>query len=127
MNVRLQPPHASLIGGDRRSSSGSLVKFTANRRASSRCQPICSPSDATQRYVRNRGRSGSARVALETMTTGTPFCNPSLMATNLARFTLPGSQATLSEERLHLMQAGARRRQTLGATIACFGGGAEAP
>ena len=29
-------------------------------------QPIWSPSDATQRYVRNRGRSGSARLALET-------------------------------------------------------------
>ena len=36
VNVRLQPPHASLIGGDPRSSSGSLVKFTAIRRASSR-------------------------------------------------------------------------------------------
>ena len=29
-------------------------------------QPIWSPSGATQRYVRNRGRSGSARLALET-------------------------------------------------------------
>jgi hypothetical protein len=29
-------------------------------------QPIWSPSDATQQYVRNRGRSGSARLALET-------------------------------------------------------------
>jgi hypothetical protein len=33
---RLQPSHASLIGGDRRSSSGSLAKFAAIRRASSR-------------------------------------------------------------------------------------------
>jgi hypothetical protein len=39
-------------------------------------QPIWSPSGATQRYVWNRGTSGSARLALETMTTGTPFCNP---------------------------------------------------
>ena len=29
-------------------------------------QPIWSPGDATQRYVRNRGRSGSAGLALET-------------------------------------------------------------
>jgi hypothetical protein len=29
-------------------------------------QPIWSPSDATQQYVRIRGRSGSARLALET-------------------------------------------------------------
>jgi hypothetical protein len=34
--LRLQPPHASLIGGGRRSSSGSLAKFDAERRASSR-------------------------------------------------------------------------------------------
>jgi len=32
----LRPCHASLIGGDRRSSSGSLAKFTVIRRASSR-------------------------------------------------------------------------------------------
>jgi hypothetical protein len=36
-------------------------------------QPIWSPSGATQRHLRNGGISGSARVALETMTTGTPF------------------------------------------------------
>jgi hypothetical protein len=36
VNLRLRPSHASLIGGDRRSSSGSLVKFTDIRRASSR-------------------------------------------------------------------------------------------
>ena len=36
MNVRLQPPHASLIGGDRRNRPGSLVKFAAMGRASSR-------------------------------------------------------------------------------------------
>jgi hypothetical protein len=64
--LRLQPPHASLIGGDRRSSPGNSAKFTANRRASSRVSHL-SPRGATQRYVRNRGRSGSARLALETM------------------------------------------------------------
>ena len=36
MNVRLRPPHALLIGGYRRRSSGNLVKFAAIRRASSR-------------------------------------------------------------------------------------------
>jgi hypothetical protein len=36
VNLRLQPPHASLIGGDRRSSSGNSAKFTAICRASSR-------------------------------------------------------------------------------------------
>jgi hypothetical protein len=41
--------HASLIGGDQRSNSGSLAKFTANRRASSRVS-----------------RFGRARLALET-------------------------------------------------------------
>jgi hypothetical protein len=51
----LRPCHASLIGGDRRSSSGSLATFTANRRALVVRQPIWSPSGATQRYVRNRG------------------------------------------------------------------------
>jgi hypothetical protein len=34
VNVRVQPRHASLIGGGPRSSSGSLAKFTAMRRAS---------------------------------------------------------------------------------------------
>jgi hypothetical protein len=63
----MRPGHASLIGGDPRSSSGSLAKVAAICRASSRRQPIWSPSGATQRYVRNRGRrSGSARLALET-------------------------------------------------------------
>ena len=65
MNLRLRPCHASLIGGDRRSSSGNLAKFTANRRASSRVSrfgaercdaAICPESE----------RSGSARLALET-------------------------------------------------------------
>src|ERR1700730_11192274 len=60
--LQLRPRHASLIGGDPRSSSGSLAKFAAIRRASSLRQPICSPSDTT----RNRGRRGSARLALET-------------------------------------------------------------
>ena len=48
-------------------------------------QPIWSPSDATQQYVRNRGRSGSARPALETtlMTPNRPssvgsYLDPSL-------------------------------------------------
>ena len=36
MNLRLRPCHASLVGGDRHSSSGSLAKFAANRGASSR-------------------------------------------------------------------------------------------
>jgi hypothetical protein len=62
---RVQPRHASLIGGDRRSSSGSLVKFAAMRRASSRV------SRFGRRAVRHSdmsesGRSGSARLALET-------------------------------------------------------------
>jgi hypothetical protein len=35
VNLRLRPCHASLIGGDRRSNSGSLAKFAAMRRASS--------------------------------------------------------------------------------------------
>jgi hypothetical protein len=35
VNVRLQPLHVSLIGGDRRSSSGSSAKFAVMRRASS--------------------------------------------------------------------------------------------
>jgi hypothetical protein len=50
-----------------RSSGGNLAKFTVIRRASSRVR-----IDATQRHVRNRGRSGSARLALETtlMTVG---------------------------------------------------------
>jgi hypothetical protein len=48
-----------------RSSSGSLVRFAAICRAST----DWSPSGATQRYVRNRGRSGSARLALETTLT----------------------------------------------------------
>ena len=36
MNVRLQPRHASLIGGDQRSRSGNLVKFAVMGRTSSR-------------------------------------------------------------------------------------------
>ena len=36
VNVWLQPPHASLIGGGRRSSSGSLAKATVIGRSSSR-------------------------------------------------------------------------------------------
>jgi hypothetical protein len=36
VNLRLRPCHASLIGGDRRSSSGSFAKFTVICRASSR-------------------------------------------------------------------------------------------
>ena len=36
VNVRLQPRHASLIGGGPRSSSGSLAMLAAIRRASSR-------------------------------------------------------------------------------------------
>ena len=59
---RLRPCHTSLIGGGPRSSSGSLVKFAAMRRASSRFSRIWSPIGATQRYVRNRGISGSARL-----------------------------------------------------------------
>jgi hypothetical protein len=38
--VRLQPRHASLIVGDRRSNSGSLAKFTAIRQASSRVSKL---------------------------------------------------------------------------------------
>jgi hypothetical protein len=38
-----------------RSSSGSLAKFAAICRASSRVEPIWSPSGATLRYVWNRG------------------------------------------------------------------------
>ena len=53
MNVRLQPPHASLIGGDQRSSSGSLVKFTVMRRASScvaeRCDAAIRPESGEKR------------------------------------------------------------------------------
>ena len=48
-------------------------------------------------------------------------------AHTLARYSARCSVAIAAGEHLHLMQAGARRRQTLGATIACFGGGAEAP
>ena len=43
MNVRLRPCHASLVGGDRRSRSGSLAKFTA-RRASSRVKTLMTPN-----------------------------------------------------------------------------------
>ena len=50
--LRLQPRHASLIGGDRRSSSGSLAKFTAIRRASSRV------SRFSRRAVRRSDTSG---------------------------------------------------------------------
>ena len=51
--------HAPLIGGGPRSSSGNLAKFTANR-AGHRF----GRRDAA--IVRNWGRSGSARIALET-------------------------------------------------------------
>jgi hypothetical protein len=60
---------ASVIGGDRRSSSGSLAKSTraAMRRASSRVGRFSRRAiDTTQQYVWNLGRSGSARLALET-------------------------------------------------------------
>jgi hypothetical protein len=66
VNLRLRPCHASLIGGDRRNSPGSLAKFAAMRPRLVARQPIWSPNGATQQYVRNRGRSGSARPALET-------------------------------------------------------------
>ena len=42
---------ASLIGGDRRSSSGSLAKVTANRRTSSRFSRLVAERNSTQRYV----------------------------------------------------------------------------
>jgi hypothetical protein len=48
-----------------RSSSGNLAKFTVIRRALSRFNRSAAER-WTQRYVRNRGRSGSARLALET-------------------------------------------------------------
>ena len=64
MNVRLRPCHASLVGGDRRSRSGSLAKFTA-RRASSRVNRLVAErSDAA--ICPESGRSGSARLAPET-------------------------------------------------------------
>ena len=50
-----------------RSSSGSLAKVHRHPPRLVARQPIWSPIGATQRYVRNRGRSGSARLALETM------------------------------------------------------------
>ena len=49
-------------------------------------QPIWSPSDATQQYVRNRRRSGSARLALETtlMTPNRPSSVESYSGPSLA-------------------------------------------
>jgi hypothetical protein len=66
VNVRLQPPHASLIGGDRRNRPSSLVKFAAMGRASSRVSRFGRRATTTQRYVRNRGKDGSVWLALET-------------------------------------------------------------
>jgi hypothetical protein len=66
--------HASLVGGNRRSSSGSLAKSTVIRRASSR----------VRRFGR-RARSGSARLALET-TLMTPNRPSSVEAIAVLRF-----------------------------------------
>jgi hypothetical protein len=55
--LRLRPCHALLIGGDRRSSSGNLAKFTAMRRASSRV------SRFGRRAVRRSDMSGIGREA----------------------------------------------------------------
>jgi len=63
--LRLQPRHASLIGGDRRSSSGSLAKFTANRRTSSRVSRFGRRAVQRSDMSGIGGRSGSARLALE--------------------------------------------------------------
>jgi len=51
VNLRLRPCRASLIGGDQRSNTGSLVKFAAIRRASSRV------SRFGRRAVRRSGMS----------------------------------------------------------------------
>ena len=68
-----------------RSSSSRLAKFAAASRLVAR-QPIWSPSGATQRYVRNRGRGGSARLALETtlMTPNRPSSMGSYLGPSLA-------------------------------------------
>ncbi len=50
----------------RRNRSGSLAKFAAMRRASSRVSRFGRRAMRRSQYVRNRGRSGSARPALET-------------------------------------------------------------
>jgi hypothetical protein len=65
VNLRLRPCHISPIGGDRRNSPSSLAKHRHPPRLVVH-QPIWSPSGATRRYVRNRARSGSARVTHET-------------------------------------------------------------
>jgi hypothetical protein len=67
-----------------RSSSGSLAKFTANRRASSRV------SRFGRRAMRRSDTSGIGGEAEVRGLRVTPFAIPSLMATDIARFTLPG-------------------------------------
>jgi hypothetical protein len=90
--------HASLIGGDRRSNSGSL--------------PCSAPRRASAHLVANRGRSGRARLAL---TTGPPFCNPLVDGHTGGRKLRCQKSAWISCKPAH------------SAPIACFGGGAEAP
>ena len=68
-----------------RSSSGSLAKFAANRRASSRVNRLdAERCDAA--IFRNRGRSGRARLALETtlMTPSRPSSVVSYLGPSLA-------------------------------------------
>ena len=79
-------PYSSppLIGGSPRSSSGSLAKHRHPPRLVAR-QPIWSPSGATQRYVRNWSRGGSARLALET-TLMTPNRPSTVEAISVPRF-----------------------------------------
>ena len=55
--LRLQPRHASLIGGDRRSSSSNLARFTAICRASSRV------SRFGRRAVRRSDMSGIGGIS----------------------------------------------------------------
>src|SRR6185437_2230166 len=65
VNLRLRPCHASLIGGDRRSALAawrSSAPSAAPRSASTGL--VAKRCDA--QHVRNRGISGSARLALET-------------------------------------------------------------
>jgi hypothetical protein len=64
--VRLQPRHASLIGGDRRSSFGNLAKFAVNRRASSRVSRFGRRAMRRSDTSGIGAISGSARLALET-------------------------------------------------------------